>query len=369
MNSSRWRLGPSVLLALASFAIVAFMVEIGIRIAIAAGLPQVRNPGLYADPYSDDAFWILTNHWMTTRFAPRVGAVHPTLGWATPVSPSNPLGAVSRKPLQPEFEREVVLFFGDSFVGGAVKKDADRIPQLLDQRLPEHPVYNLGGGGYGVDQILLRFRLIHPRFKRPLVLFGLLTHDLDRSVLRVRTAAKPYFTLHDGDLVLGGVPVPEDPLAWMAGAEPDFQSYFGALLMRHIRLTSGPDPSELRYRRADKQRLNLALLRAAATEARERKIFFAFVVFHNKFSVTQLGWRDAFFAEVFAELEMPVLDTRQPLLDAARRSGRPIEDFYNRTDPHLGPRGNRVVADALAAFLEKHAGLLTTASSQLGSSD
>jgi hypothetical protein len=261
-----------------------------------------------------------------------------------------------------------VLFLGDSFVAGVVESNEHRIPQQLDRRLPDHPVYNLGVGGYGVDQTLLRFREKHPQFERPIVLFGLLTQDLDRSVLRVRTSAKPYFNLQDGELVLAGVPVPEDAHAWLAQADSGITSYVAANLMRRLRLMQGPTSSEIEYRREEKEEINRAILTAAAADAREAKLDFAFVVFHSEQNLLQEGWRDEFLSEVFAELNVPVFNTRPCLLGAALEMDLPLKDFFNTGDSHPGHIGNRVMADGLAEFLADQFGLPTQSAFPLAES-
>ena len=84
---------------------------------------------------------------------------------------------------------------------------ADKIPQQLQSLLPDKTVYNFGVAGYGLDQIYLRFKQSHDHFKKPVVIIGILTVDMDRCVMKNRSRPKPYFLIKENELVLSGVPV------------------------------------------------------------------------------------------------------------------------------------------------------------------
>lgn len=91
-----------------------------------------------------------------------------------------------------------IVFFGDSFVESAACSNDTLTTKL--EALTGTDTLNYGVGGYGLDQILLAYERNAPRFDRPdsLVLVGLIRNDLDRILLTVRSAPKPYFTA-DGD--------------------------------------------------------------------------------------------------------------------------------------------------------------------------
>jgi lysophospholipase L1-like esterase len=68
---------------------------------------------------------------------------------------------------------------------------------------PDTAVLNFGVGGYGLGQILLRLEdrvaVLKPG---DTAVIGVLTTDIDRAVLSVRDAPKPWFELgHDGGLI------------------------------------------------------------------------------------------------------------------------------------------------------------------------
>lgn len=346
--------------------------ELVLRAGIALGTESLRRPRLYADSRADDAYWLLHHRWSEDKGGrrprtrlPDIGAVHPRLGWAPRVTPENPLGIIRKTPYTPDYGGNVVLFFGDSFVGSPGPMEA-KLPQQLDSMLPDYTVYNYGVGGYGVDQIFLRFQQAHPLFTRPVVLFGILTKDLDRSLLRIRSGPKPYFRLQEDRLVLEGVPVPADPRTFVDENAPGIRSYLLALLQRRweIAKAGGKEP-EVFYRRQDKMEVNRRILEEVVREARARRLSPIFVLFFDQQELRSVGWREEFLLEELERLQVQYVNLKQVLLAAAVNSGSTIEDYFRKTDGHLNPRGNQVVASALADFLHEDRGIARVKASKL----
>ncbi|MFH1739604.1 MAG: hypothetical protein ABIH23_11400, partial [bacterium] len=216
--------------------------EIFLRLGISLDVEFLRDPHLYADHYSDDNYWKLQHRWVKALKLPTVdefdpffrrSSVHPLLGWAPLTTPENPLGIVREIPYEPIYDGKVILFYGDSFVFGATEME-QKIPQQLNRLLPEYTVYNYGVGGYGVDQIYLRFKQSYEKFQSPLIIFGILTTDLDRSILTVRSYQKPYYKIENDELVLHGVPINMNPEEWLEQNPPRIYSYLGAFLFRRL---------------------------------------------------------------------------------------------------------------------------------------
>jgi len=337
----------------AVIATTALFGELLLRAGIAAGVERLRQPSLYADPRADDDYWLLQYRWKLKDNMPKGGYVHSTLGWAPRKTADNPLGILRPGPYAPDLDGEVILFVGDSFVAspGPV---AHRLPQQLDALLPEYTVYNYGVGGYGVDQILLRFQDAHPPFQRPVILFGILTMDLDRCLLRVRSGPKPYFQLEDGELRLHGVPIEPRPESFFDENRPAIRSFLTALIGRSWRLRGGGRTEvENAYRREEKEDLNRALLAAAVDEARRYDLPLIFVLFYGKVEMRYEGWREQFLRGEMERLGVPYLDTKAVLQEAADESSRRIGELYRPSGGHLNEEGNRVVAEALAELLRR----------------
>jgi hypothetical protein len=321
--------------------------ELALRGGIALGSDRLRDPGLYADPYADDDYWKLQHRWGFKDNLQQAGTVHPSLGWAPRVTERNPLGILVELPYEVDFAEECILFFGDSFVAGRGPLP-ERLPQQLGD-LVDVPVYNYGVAGYGVDQIFLRFREAHPHFERPTILFGILTTDLDRSLLSIRTGQKPRFELRDDALELVGLPIHPDPRAFLALHPPGVRSYFAALALRQARLwAGGGDGTEIAYRRDEKQELNRRLLEATVDEAARRELPLLFVLFYDAYDLEKSGWREAFLRAEMERLGAAYLDTKELMVRRAAERSVPWADFYRVTDAHLSAFGNRAIAEALA---------------------
>jgi hypothetical protein len=105
--------------------------------------------------------------------------------------------------------------FGESFTFCHEVGDAETWEAQLEALDPRLEVPNLGVGGFGTDQALLRAERELPRLDTDVVLVGLLLENIGRNVTRFRPlwvpqsnnpVAKPRFVLRDGALEL--VPLP-----------------------------------------------------------------------------------------------------------------------------------------------------------------
>lgn len=328
-----------------------FFAEIGLRLGIAAGISKVQRPGLYADYLSDDDYFRLRAHWHPAEAGSVAGRFHPLLGWAPPRTKENPLGITTALPYVPGDESETLLFYGDSFVAGTTADMEMRIPQILNRLLPDTRVLNYGVGGFGLDQIYLRFKSSQGEFDHPQVIIGVLTTDLDRSVLTFRTGPKPYFTLQDGGLVLNGAPMVEGSPQWESRFTPDLHSYLLAYGLRswHI-LAGGGDRLELQYRRQEKIVLNRLLITAIIEEASRHGLSIMFVTFASDINSSGEGWRESLLHAEITQHKVPYLDTRALFLAKAHQQGIDALDFMAQ-DGHPNARGNQIIAAALAKRL------------------
>jgi hypothetical protein len=113
-----------------------------------------------------------------------------------------------------------ILLFGDSFTHGDEVPYRDSWAYLLDEDLRavgiEVQISNLGVGGYGMDQALLRWRAVADEISADLVIFGLMLADVPRNTfmippLAMRTGlpfSKPRFVLEGAELRLINSPAP-----------------------------------------------------------------------------------------------------------------------------------------------------------------
>lgn len=325
--------------------------ELALRVGIRANVEALRDPSLYADATTDDDWWKLHHLWGGRFEPPSPQQVDSLLGWAPPVTPGNPLGIVRAEPYRVDFEQPAILFYGDSFVRGMTSLP-ERIPQRLEMHLNGPPVYNYGVGGYGLDQIYLRFRRSHGRFENARVVFGILTDDIDRCVLRVRSGPKPYFEIDGEALVLRGTPIGSDVRAWLDEHPPEIRSYLAALVRRALQIArSGGRPIEGPYGQEEKRRIAARIIEEVVAEARRAQLPLLVVLFYARYEFGYVGWRERFLTNELERRGVPYLDTKEILLAEASRRGVPPVSFYDGGHPNAV--GNDLIAAALADRLAR----------------
>jgi len=186
----------------------------------------LRNPSIYSPPieYRGDHFFE-EDYWkLIFLFGQQINVTnpHPMLGWTGQFN-TETLSHHEHKYLN---GKRVVLLYGDSF---AMCVDTVKCFQDILNNDPSfsstHYLLNYGVGGYGVDQIYLLFNETVDSYDKPFVVFSLLTTDMDRSVLKVRDAQKPYFALEEDGLKLRGVPITLTSTEFFEENKPEINSY------------------------------------------------------------------------------------------------------------------------------------------------
>ena len=341
------------LLVFTVFLIFPLAAEGLIRVGIRVEHPQLYDPALFADPLADDDNWKLWFRWSTKPQIQQAPTVDAELGWAPRVTRPNPLGVHRETPYEVDRAARAVLFHGDSFVHGTTALP-DRIPQRLEKELAGPPVYNYGVGGYGVGQVYLRMLRSLESFDDPVVLFGIFTMDLDRTILSVRSGPKPRFRLgRDDELIIEGGPFEMDPREWFESHPPSIRSFGASFLAQWNRKRAAEGQwTESRYRRDTKMAVNEKILDLARAAAAERDVPILFVMFVPKSRLGNPGWRERFLARFMGERNQPWIDTSVVLLEAARRSGKDARDFYG-DDGHPNAEGNAILARAIAGRFAK----------------
>lgn len=146
-------------------------------------------------------------------------AFSPTLGWTIRPGGHSVLYQANAQGLRADREytprppagKLRIATFGDSYTHGTDVGNADTWQAALERLDPRLEVLNFGVGAYGLDQAYLRYREDGRRFASQVVLIGLMSENIFRSVSVFRpfyvprTGAplgKPRFVLRDGGLAL-----------------------------------------------------------------------------------------------------------------------------------------------------------------------
>lgn len=328
-----------------------FALETGFRLGIFFNVSFFRDPGKYADWTSDDDYWKLRNLWDKRVTAVSSEVLDPILGWSPNRTDKNPLGVIGVHPDSIKFDAPSVLFYGDSFVQGKGPWK-ERLTFKLQEKLGGPAVYNLGVRGYGLDQIVLKFQQSHHFFKKPIVALGILTVDLDRSLLRFRTGQKPQFVFQKGELTLAGLPIYPNPERWIVKNPPHIQSYLFAFLRRKWELMHAPNELEVTRLQNEKRKLNEKILDLFCSEAEAEHQPKVFVLFYNQIELGYEGWREKFLKNYFDGHGLVFIDTKKLLLDELALHQTPTESWYD-SEGHLNEKGNELVAVEMARVLKE----------------
>lgn len=320
-------------LALLSGVLALGAVEGALRLAVHLGWPRVlADPGRYADPLSDDQYWLLRARGGLEPALLRhtEHEQDPRLGWVPDRRNLNALEGWQSPPY-PAGATRTVAVFGDSFVLGTVA-DGERLPDHLQALLLGTRVLNYGVAGYGLDQIALRVIDRSPVLQRQQAraVIGILTTDLDRALLTVRSGPKPYFRWVGGGFALHHEHLEQSHDAFFAAAPGP-----GSLVRRAAaRALSTVDGHQGRVQAHVPRILDML---SETCEVLDCLV----VVFEGPDEVQEPpGWRVDLIQD---HLALPIWLARDAL------GADPIQHYG--ADRHLSPGGNRTVAEALAGLL------------------
>lgn len=344
--------------------------------------------------------------WLERQEAEIAGRVPPDptglydseLGWTNRLSSRSADGRVSFNTLGARGTREYarqrpsgaqrIVAFGDSYTFGDEVADAEAWPAQLEGLDPAIEVLNFGVAGYGTDQALLRFRRDGRGFEADVALLGMLIENIGRNVNRYRPlyypssgscAAKPRFILDGG--VLRVVPLPfferRELIAAIADgsvlerlAEHEYwRAHQDLGPWRHsawARIAcafdaySARQPSRLwRDTGGEPFRVTLAILEQFCREARASGARSALVVLFPREAELEALEADgapywSALHDALNQRSIEYVDVSGPLLAAWRAARTSPREGALFKGGHLGPGGNRVVADSLRTWLAKH---------------
>ena len=296
----------------------------------------------------------------------------PELGWDFEVASDRVRGGGKIGPKSRGAVRLIAL--GDSFTWGTEVEDNETYPFYLAKTLPEAhrkqaEVLNMGVGGYGIDQALLKY-LRHGKPLRPdLVILGIFPHDYDRSRLTFFTYSKPLFRFDDasGTYTLGNVPVPppDEMYETLARKYDGTVSYaFIAVRNRLLHLfhyvLSPSDPNG--YYSSTDRLVEYLLTRLRDEQDKAQAGFFIvhipqgdFFASEQMLSKGRQEEQTVRLKRIYEKLKIPHVDLFEEF--PKRFPLRTIhEEFYargpNGVTGHFSPRGNAEVAKIIAEHLE-----------------
>jgi hypothetical protein len=301
------------------------------------------------------------------NFQSRLGQIDPTLGWiptpgyarseGTGYTPQVTIlddstrsnGDRSAQPNSPQ-----ILAVGDSFTFGDQVSDRDSWPAQL-QGLTKLKVINGGVFSYGIDQTVMRAKILIERSKPSLLVMSVIADDVRRTRQSVRSGLpKPYYTVENGVLKLHPIPSNlSEELLRNAIRRRDHQQVRNLLgysyLAKHILSRLFPyywfadlPPVEIDN---DPNEVSCLLIRDLDNYLFERNIPGILLVQYTRTLVPERPTNQRLFGCLRPQLRMRIIDL-YPVLEALKLAS---PDEYKRLfDDHMTPRGNELVANTLA---------------------
>jgi len=328
------------------------LAETGYRIVLFTDIQvfdRFQKPQHFADYFSEDDYWKLY-YLFDGRFKPPQQP-HPQLGWIGDFSRDSYL----HNQIEHIGDRRPVLLYGDSFAscmqGVLCFQDILNSDQLFSKR---HYLFNYGVGGYGLDQIFLLLQKSIHQYDDPFVVMSLMTFDLDRSILSVRTGQKPYFSVEDDKLKLRGIPINSDPDHFFTTNPPQIKSY---LYRRIIHSDLLPEQLSSFLRRENdsigkKKQVSEKIILEIVKELRAKKIDFVLLILHPHWEgVSTLdddtGWRDSFLKQVLRTNTIPYIWSKEIFTQDSREGNHSYEDYISPGNGHPTTHFNKLIAEEI----------------------
>ena len=229
-----------------------------------------------------------------------------------------------------------IAWVGDSFAWGFGLPWGETAVSHVEAALPSCRVDVLGMPGFGVDQIAQSVRHWALPSDPDLVIALIYSDDLSRCFTAYRDKEgfnKPLFRLEDGRLV--------------RGTEEDQPGAVRRFLERRTRLFglgwSVVRVLGKRFGVGPWWNLNRALIDQMVDDLRanEKPVLFVHIPKRSWSKVPALGEH--------------LRDRGAPLIDLTELSDEPMDELYFETDDHLGPLGNRFLADQIIAWIRENA--------------
>jgi len=311
MKYPRRHWGKRLTIGLVSLCISVFVFECALRWGLASSsVPTLGDPGRYFDPLCDEDYWRALRRGAYGEGLHRVGPNDrdPILGW---IPERNRLDAnlALKTGGSVTDEASPISLFGDSYMLGTAS-DGSRISDVMDAQLPRRSVHNFGVGGYGLDQIVLRHQDRLPALSPgDVVVVGVLTTDLDRTILQVRDAPKPRFEFDPSGQLIAHPPDVDVNEDWFDRHPVQSWSLVGQRIHRTVALWRAQSNPALHpdCQRKAKEELGSALLMRLGRQCTENKLNCYLLVFYRPIDLEYgAGWRRAVLT---SEYGMPVLDS------------------------------------------------------------
>ena len=303
---------------------------------------RLGNPAVYFDPLCDEDYWLALRRgeWGSSLHRVAPSEQHASTGWIPDRSSLDALEAFPTLHRPAEYD-ETIALFGDSYFFGTTPSGT-RISDSLQGLRPKSRILNFGVGGYGLGQILLRLEdrmtVLDPG---SWVIIGVLTTDIDRAILQVRDAPKPWFSLTEAGGLSAHFPAQDPVTQWFKEHPVSANSLLWRRLIRTVQLykSRGSEATMPACAVAEKKALSQAIFSRVSAVCQAGGLKCVVMGLYRPIDLKQgAGWR----AEAIQSAQkygLALIDTAPKM----RASSTGWAELYG-ADDHPNPSGNRRMA-------------------------
>jgi len=311
----------------------------------------LRKPEYYAKIYNDHATDIYTDEYWKLYY--KFGGEylppknpHPLLGWTYEIDHESLVhpDAVNLN------GRRAVLLYGDSFSNCSPKSVCFENILNVDPEFSEgHYLLNYGIGGYCVGQISLLLENSKKNYQKPVIIFGFMDRDVERSILTVRIGQKPGFAVRNDSLIITGLPIEPNPEDFFRKNPPKITSY---LYRKFVNSKLNIFPTSKRKMNKVIQEIkdvNEKILVNTIRDLRNDGDDFFVLVFQAMYGVEH-DWRNMYIREILEKEGVPYIWTKDLVDRDTTYKEYNLRD-WELDDGHPTTHFNQLIAAEIKKFV------------------
>ena len=235
--------------------------------------------------------------------------------------------------------------FGASQTFGESVNDNEEYASIIEKRLQNSTVLNFGVRGYGTDQMLLRYKNAVKKYDFDIVILAFAFHHIPRNISSFTFHAKPYFEIHDDELILKGIPVPDSYHLYDTPV-PDINSNIlnKSIVMRYLLQYYRQYNSNKIYQdSSDAWKITQKIIKEFSTISEKHHSRFIIVNIEDKFEYLEAS------LERFVQQEDIEMYNLGPVL---RHEASIKQGIYTNDNHHWTKLGHTIVAYKIVEYLQ-----------------
>jgi hypothetical protein len=204
-------------------------------------------------------------------------------------------------------------------------------------------------GGYCVGQISLLMEKSKGNYKDPVIIYGFMNRDVDRSILSVRIGQKPCFDVRNDSLIITGLPVEPEPAEFFRKNPVQITSYLYRRFLSS-KLNIFPENKKALNRVTGQiKQVNEKIISKTIQDLRYDSDDFFVLVFHALYN-DEDDWRNVFLRDLLEREGVQYIWSRD-LVDRDTTFKEYHLRDYELSDGHPTTHFNNLIAEEIKKFV------------------